>query len=459
MLRKTKRAPSPPGPGFSQTLWLLGEGLRRGPGAVIRSIQSQYGDIARFRLGQSEAILLSAPALIHQALVEDREVFAKGGGKPWQKLTRIIGYSLFTLPDGAIWKQRRIASQPFFTKRAVSDYVGVVSSAVDRLTEEWSGRAELDLGREMIRLTMDVVCQAAMGLDLEKEPGLAKAAAEAISDGIELISSGFTELLSFPESFPTPSNLRARRVVRSLDEIIYKIIERRRVAPASRRDYLDALLEMRDQESGLALDGRAIRDELVTMFVAGHETTASLFTWLWYTLSTRPDIEARIQQEVDELLGDRAPTNEDLRRLPFLAAVVHETLRMYPPIWIFVREATRAHQLGGYEISKGSLIIVAPWFVHHDARYFPEPERFLPERFLGTESKLADRSAFLPFGAGPRTCIGNAFALMETMTVVARLVQRWRFIRLDSKPAEPNFDTTLRPLLPIRARLVPRALH
>ncbi len=266
----------------------------------------------------------------------------------------------------------------------------------------------------------------------------------------------FNSLLPLPVWVPTPTHLRLRRVVRQLDAIIYGFIRQRRQTGARGDDLLSLLLHARDEEGGGRMTDRQLRDEAMTLFLAGHETTALVLSWAWYLLARHPEAEDRLVAELREVLGGRAPTLEDLPRLRYAEGVIHESMRLYPPAYIIGREALRDCEVGGYAVAKGTTLLMNVWAVQRDPRFWDRPEEFRPERWCDGETKKLPHYAYLPFGGGPRICIGNTFALIETVLVLAVLATRWRFRVQPGYTARlwPTF--TLRPLHGIPTVLTPR---
>jgi cytochrome P450 len=266
----------------------------------------------------------------------------------------------------------------------------------------------------------------------------------------------FNSLLPLPVWVPTPGHLRLRRAVRLLDDIIYGFIRRRRQTGAGGDDLLSLLLHARDEEGGGRMTDRQLRDEAMTLFLAGHETTALVLSWAWYLLAGRPEAEARLVAEVQEVLGGRPPTVEDLPRLRYAEGVVHESMRLYPPAYIIGREALCDCEVGGYAVAKGTTLLLNAWAVQRDPRFWDRPEEFRPERWADGQAGRLPRYAYFPFGGGPRVCIGNTFAMMETVLVLAVLAPRYRFTVRPGYTARlwPTF--TLRPLHGIPAVLTPR---
>src|SRR5262249_23331072 len=266
----------------------------------------------------------------------------------------------------------------------------------------------------------------------------------------------FGRIVNIPIWVPTPNNLRARKSLRKLDEIIYGFIRRRRQSKEDRGDLLSILLHARDEDDGKAMTDWQVRDEAMTLFLAGHETTALALGWTWFLLAPHPEAEARLVDELRTVLGGRAPTTADLPHLRYTEAIVSESLRILPPVYTIGREAIEDCEIGGFRVPRKTTILMSQWVVHRDPRWFTEPEKFQPERWLGDLQNRLPKFAYFPFGGGPRLCVGNTFALMETALVLATIAQRYRFTVLPGHPIEPVASFTLRPRYGIPAIVTPR---
>jgi cytochrome P450 len=266
---------------------------------------------------------------------------------------------------------------------------------------------------------------------------------------METVLRSFTarvnRFIRLPDFIPTLGNIRLRRAVKRLDSIIFEIIARRRATGEDRGDLLSMLLNAQDEDGGDRMTDRQLRDEAMTLFMAGHETTANTLTWAWYLLAQHPEVEARLHEELDRVLGDRAPTMADLSSLPYTEHVITETLRLYPTVWILGREAIEPSQVGGYRVPVGTTVYMSQWVVHRDPRFFDDPESFRPERWQDGLLKRIPRYAYFPFGGGPRICIGNGFAMMEAVLLLATIAQRFRLV------LEPGTKAKLMPTMTLRA--------
>jgi cytochrome P450 len=386
----------------------------------------------------------------------------------------MTGLGLLT-SEGDLWQRQRRLLQPPFTARAVTRFDHVMTSTAETLLARWQAASAqgqpVDVHRGMLELTLRIIGRSMLGVDLDQEGGRVAA---AYHQACQLLDRRFAAVADLPLAIPTPANLRMRRALRTLDDFIYRLIDERRAAssapqaappepidlaaagPAGRpeRDLLDKLLNA--SEAGTGMSRQQVRDELMTMFFAGHETTAQALTWTWYALSQHPDVEARLHDELDHVLAGRPPTAQDLAQLPYTRRVVDETLRLFPPVWLFPRGAIHEDQLGGYHVPAGSLVFPCPYLIHRHPDAWERPETFDPDRFTPERFNDRMRAAYIPFGVGPRACLGNHYALQEAVLLVALFAQRYRFRLLPGHRVEPQSAITLYPAGGLPMRLEPR---
>jgi cytochrome P450 len=411
-------------------------------GLLIR-IAQQQGDIARVRVGLfPSALVVSEPALARETLVERDDAFIKG-----------VGLSLFARPllgDGLLTsehdfhrRQRRMMA-PAFMPRRIADYADTIAACADRSVERLTSVDTADLSRELMQLTLDAAGQTLFRSDLRGDAGPIYA---ALTAAMQHVTAQLGSLLPLPPSVPTPSNLRMRRVIARLDEVIYRLIRERRAAGGDAGDLLSMLLLAQDQDDGSVMTDKQVRDEAMTILMAGHETTANALAWSLYLLAHHPDARARLEDEVDRELAGRSPDLASLARLPFTLQVFKEAMRLYPPAYMVVRRAARDVAIGGHPVRAGQSVVVNIIGMHRREAFFPDPLRFSPERFAPDAEKAMERHAYLPFGGGPRVCIGNHFALMEGQIALARLVQELRF---DLLPGHERVE--MEPLITLRPR-------
>jgi cytochrome P450 len=430
----------PPGPrSFIPGRQLLA--FSRDPLAFLTGLARDYGDIAHFGNGTQDFFLLNHPDYVRDVLVTHNADFMKGRGL--QRAKRLLGEGLLTSEPPLHRRQRRLA-QPAFHKQRVAAYASLVADYAGRLQRErWQDGRALDVAQEMMHLTLAVVGKTLFGTETEAE---AEEVSEAVTDTMKSFSRFMLPFVGLLDRLPLPSSRRFRQAKARLDAVIYRIIEERRASGEDRGDLLSMLLQAQDEEGdGGRMTDEQLRDEAMTIFLAGHETTANALTWAWYLLSQHPEAEGRLHEELDAALGGRAPTAEDLPRLSYTEMVLAESMRLYPPAWVLGRRALRDYEVGGYRVPAGSIVLVSQYVMHRDARFFPEPERFDPERFTPEAKSARPQFSYFPFGGGPRRCIGEGFAWMEGVLVLATLAQRWRLRLAPGHPVETQPVVTLRP--------------
>lgn len=423
----------PPGPRSTSVL-TNAYGMTRNPLRFLTNMAREHGDIVRIRLPGQQIFLLNHPDTIEEVLLSKSDSFIKDAFT--RELGLVIGKGLLT-SEGALWKRQRRLAQPAFHHRRVTGYAKAMVRHAERAVAELAPGEPRDIHQDMMRLTLDIAAETLFGADVGS-------AANQISEAIEALMDRFTGTGSMIPSFlPTPGNLRARRALRRIDEVVFGIIAERRRQTRARDDLLSMLLEATDGEG--SMDDRQLRDEVVTLLLAGHETTALAVSYTLYLLSRHPEVDAALSEEIRSVVGDRAPTYEDLPELGLVDKVVRESMRLYPPAWAIGREATMPCRVGGFDAAPGTQIWAVQWVVHRDPRFYEEPEAFRPDRWTDEFVKSLPRFAYFPFGGGRRVCIGNSFAMMETALVVATLVQHFRFLPASDDPLEILPSVTLRP--------------
>jgi cytochrome P450 len=420
----------------------------RDPVGSLARMAGEYGDVTRFRWGARYEYLLNHPDLVEEVLVTQQRSFMKG--QALQETKRILGEGLLT-SEGALHLQQRRLLQPLFHRRRIAGYAGEMVECSERLQRRWRDGETRDVHEEMTRLTLGVVGRALFAADVEDE---AAEIGEALTDAMESLQRFMLPFYGALERLPLPGPRRVRASRRRLDRTIYRLLAERRVKPGG-GDLLSLLLEASDKR-GEAMPDAQVRDEAMTIFLAGHETTAVTLTWTWMLLAGHPAVERQLHRELDQVLGTRSPGVNDLPRLAYMEMVLKEAMRLYPPAWLIGRRALIDVELGGYLIPAGSIVILSPWVTHRDARFFDDPLRFDPERWTPQAEAQRPRFSYFPFGGGIRRCIGESFALMEATLLLASIAQRWR---LGLDPAQ-RIDVlpriTLRPRFGMRMRLEAR---
>src|SRR5436190_5245254 len=414
---------------------------RRGPLPFFQNLGQQYGDISYFRLGPQRAFFLNHPDFIKDVLVTNSQNFMKG--LALQRAKRLLGDGLLT-SEGDFHRRQRRLSQPAFHRARIASYAESMVDYAARMRDRWHDGATLDISAEMMQLTLSIVGKTLFAADVESDTHDVGAAMSVVMELFNTITIPFFELL---QKLPLPQLRRFDNARAKLDTIIFRMIEERRRSDKDRGDLLSMLLLAQDEEGdGGRMTDTQLRDELMTIFLAGHETTANAMTWTWYLLSQNTDAEARLHAEIDELLEGRLPTFADVPKLPYTEKVLAESMRLYPPAWALGRMALSDFEIGGYLVPKRSLVLMSQYVMHRDERYFPEPECFDPERWTAEARDSRPQFSYFPFGGGARRCIGEGFAWMEGILLLATLAQKWQ-MRLD-----PKHVVALRPVITLRPK-------
>ncbi len=409
-----------------------------------------YGDIAFFRLFTVRAYVVNHPDLIREVLVTQREKFRKLP-RDVRAVRQITGDGII-VSDGETWRRHRRLVQPAFHASRMEQYATLTVDQTRRMLDRWQQSPTLDVPAEMSDLTMRISLRAMFGIELKREDkGLVEAARILSDTFIREIHAVFT----LPDWLPLPSKMRKRKAIAEFDRLIRGIIAERRGSGQDTGDLLSMLLLAKDDEDtcvqedrGSRLNDQQVRDEAMTLFTAAFHANSMALTWTWYLLARYPDVYQRVVDEVDTHLGQRPATFADVESLPQTQAVLKESLRLYPPAWaLFCRQAQEDVELAGYQVRRGSWVFLYPYLTHRDGRFFPDPERFDPDRFLPERIKDIPPYAYFPFGAGPRACIGSAFAMMQMTLILATVMQR---VRLELLPQQP--EVQVEPLLALRPR-------
>jgi cytochrome P450 len=439
------RLQRPPGP-KSYTLGGSFQAFRADPVGFLTDAAARYGDLVYFRAAHQHMYFLNSPALVQEALVTKNSAFIKS--RILQRAKSLLGEGLLTNEGAAHLRQRRLV-QPAFHRDRLVRYAAEMSALAVKSRARYANNTDVDIDREMMRLTLSIVGRTLFSADVEED---APAVGEAMNALIEMMPVLMFPLSQYFQYLPLPFMRRFQKAGETLDHTIYRIIDERRRNPADTGDLLSMLLLARDTEGDHSgMTDKQVRDETLTLFIAGHETTATALTWAWYLLATHPGAEAKLHAELDTVLAGRAPTFDDLPNLTYASHFFSETLRLYPPAWAIGRMAVEELELDGYRIPRKSIILLSPYTMHRDPRWWPDPDQFRPERWA---SPAPDRPkfAYYPFGGGPRLCIGERFAWMEGVLILAAIAQQWRFRRVETAPVELAPLLTLRPKNGLRLR-------
>lgn len=417
---------------------------------------SEYGDLFRIDMFGRPTFFVHHPDHLHELLVSRADDFQKNRDytDPQRGLARFFGNGLLT-SNGDFWKKQRKLVAPALHTRRIAAYAGIMVDETADMLDRWGEGGQFDIAHEMTQATLQIVSRALFSLDASDMSTDALRIGQIMSDIQEFVGATFTLESLLPTWIPTPRRQQEGTAKRDLDEIVYRIINNWRRAGQDRGDLLSMLLLARDDDDQPMTDQQA-RDEIVTMFLAGHETTANTLNWLWMLLAQHPEAERKLHDEIDEVLAGAKPQLEDLRRLPYTERVVKEALRLYPPAFGFNREAIRDTSIGGYAIPAGADIQVVTWTTHRDARWWEDPLAFRPERFAPENESALKKYAYLPFGGGPRVCIGNSFALMEAQIMTALIASRFQLRLAPGQVVTPEPLLTLRPRGGLPMMVTPR---
>ena len=432
----TARKKFPDGPSEGLKRWSLGP-LNNNPLAYFMKVAHEYGDIAGLRVLNFNTLFINHPDLIEKVLVTNARKFSKG--RVLRANRHVFGEGLLT-SEGDFWLRQRRLAQPAFHRARINSYAGTMVEYTERILENWRDGEKRDAHKEMMRLTLQIVAKTLFDADVESD-------AKEVGKSLELlleIGANFRRTIFVPHWIPTPANLRIKREVAYIESILYRIIAERRASGRDTGDLLSMLLSAQD-EDGSKMTDRQLRDETITLFLAGHETTASTLSWTWWLLAQNPAVEAKLHAELDAVLGDRAPTLDDLPVLPYTGNVITESLRLYPAAWGLARLVVEDHEFAGYPLKKGMGVAMAQWVVHRDPRWYDAPEEFRPERWENDLIKRLPRFAYFPFGGGPRQCIGNSFAVMEATLLLATIARKFRLCLVPGHKVTPLASITLRP--------------
>jgi cytochrome P450 len=422
--------------------------MQADPIARVSERFERYGDVYYAPLLGRDIYALRHPADLHEVFVTQASKFEKPRhGMAADQLRRLLGDGLLT-SNGELWRQQRRLIQPAFRKERLAEYARLIVAQSSAMLQHWEGGSCVDISQSMMELTLRIVCKTLFDHDVSGERDRVATAMRAFRGAF----GGLDAVL--PDWLVTPARRRTLDALAQMDAIVYALIER--PARPGSHDLLSALAGSLQASAGEGMSRRQLRDELLTLFIAGHETTAHALSWTLHLLATHPEVAARLSHEIDAVVGARPPELSDLFRIPYLEQVFCEALRLFPPAYVLARVAIERAEVAGYTIPRGANVVLWIYHVHHDPRWYPEPERFDPERFSGTRRRAIPASAFVPFGAGTRSCIGKQFAMLEAQLVLSCILQRFR---LEPASAGVARDTamTLAPRGGLRLFAHPRA--
>jgi cytochrome P450 len=390
---------------------------------ILDGFHAQYGNVVRVDVLGQPQIFIADPELFREVMVSKASSFEKDKDYKDKKrgLARFLGDGIL-VTDGEFWKKQRKLVQPAFHTNRISEYAETMVAYTEEMLQEWADSSRRDIAEEMMKLTLRIVARTLFNTDIRANIGEIDATMEAINE-----SSGSDTLV--PSWIPSPKELKTRKAIRAMDAYVYGLIKERRANVKDEGDLLSMLL-LAEGEDGSKMTDTQLRDEAVTLFLAGHETTANTLNWTFFYLAQNPEVEAKLHEELDRVLAGRRPTLADLRQLPYTEKVIKESMRFMPAVSGVGRKAIEAIQIGDYLIEKGSSLILNFYTTQRDSRYWEEPLRFMPERFTAEKEKEQHRYAYIPFGAGARVCVGFSFAIMEANLLLATIAQNYQ-LRLD----------------------------
>lgn len=399
-----------------------------------------HGDVSYMAVGKMRFFLLNHPDMINDLLVKQHRLFVKG--RALQVAQRLLGEGLLTSEGDAHLRQRRLV-QPAFHRQRMAGYANSMAACAARAADRWQDGAQVDMAGEMMRLTLAIVGKTLFDADVEGE---APQVREALTESLHAFNRSLLIGGQAAAKAPLPANRRAEEAFQRLNTTIFRIIDERRASGQDHGDLLSMLLAARDEEGdGGRLTDEQVRDEAMTLFLAGHETTANALSWTWYLLAQNPAEERQLHAEVDRVLGNRLPTMDDLPALPYTRMVLSEALRLYPPAYAMERQPLEDYRVRDWVIPAGSSVFVSQYIMHRDPRYYFDAERFDPLRWTAEEVARRPRFAYFPFGAGPRGCIGEGFAWTESTLALATLARRWQARLVPGQAVRLDAMFTLRP--------------
>jgi cytochrome P450 len=415
--------------------------FRRDPLTFLTTLSQQYGDVVRYQMGPRWVVFINHPDYIKDLLVTSNSKFEKG--MVLKRSKRVLGEGLLTSEGDFHLRQRRLA-QPAFHRQRIANYADAMVHYADRMRTRWIDGQTLDVHEEMMQLTLAIVGKTLFDADIESD---GRDIGESLKTFMDLFGIMFLPFSEYLERLPIPPMMRLQRARARLDEIVYRLIrERRASANPDRGDLLSMLLMAQDEEGdGGGMSDVQLRDESLTIILAGHETTANALTWTWMLLAQNPEAERRLHQELDFVLRGRLPNFSDLPNLKYTEMVFAESMRMYPPAWGIGRRTIKDHQFGPCWAREGNMVVCSQWVMHHDPRYYPDPQKFDPNRWTPEAKAARPKFSYFPFGGGPRQCIGESFAWMEGVLLLATIAQQWKLTRVSDEAVEMQAALTLRP--------------
>jgi cytochrome P450 len=414
-------------------------GFRKNSLEFLKKASAEYGDIVHFKMGPLRIVLLNHPTYIREILTSQSANFVKG--RPLELAKEILGEGLLT-SEGELHKQQSRIIQPAFHLRMMEAYAPAMTEYSDRLMASWEDGQEVDMLQEMIRMSTAIAGKTMFNIDIEKDAPEINLALDDIMSLFGRITMPFAEVLL---KLPLPSTKKFYNAKERLDKTIYGIIDERRKDPLENGDLLSLLLKAQLDEKGTGMSNVQIRDEALTLLLTAFDTTSLALTWTWYLLSQNPEFEEHLYKEIDEVLQGRTPTIEDYSKLPYTKKIFEESMRIYPPIYIIARESINEFSIGDYVVPGGAIILASPYLIHHDPRFHPNPEKFDPEGFAQRLESSNSKYEYFPFSVGPRSCIGQHYAMLEGVLVLAAIAQKWKLRTIPGQKVQMEQLLNLRP--------------
>lgn len=437
----TRFIPRPPGPKGRLVVGSLYE-FQADPLYFLSQLTDKYGEISFFRFGLFQGVyFVNDPDLIKEILVTKQQSFVKS--RDIQTLKAVVGDGLLTSEKGYHTNQRRMI-QPSFKKTHIDRYAQDMIDTTNSFISKWESGKEKTITNDMMDIALGIITKTMFSMDFEEGTD---AIGEPMDTVMKLGIKRMRSIVQIPLWVPTKTNRKLKRAVHSLDQVLYNMIEKRRNDPHTHADLLGVLIEAKDDESGAGMSDRQLRDELMTVFLAGHETTANLLSWTLYLLSQNPEAEERLFDEIINVTEEEAVAPEHFSKLSFTQNVIWESMRLFPPAYVIGRQVNEKVNIGGYQMKKSEMVLMSQYVMHRDPKFFDQPDKFIPERFENNFVKSLPTFAYFPFGGGPRVCVGNHFSLMEGVLALACIVQEFRV-----KMAPNHHQVKPQPLITLRPK-------
>ncbi len=421
--------------------------FRRQPIEFLSELK-KHGDITYFKLFNVPAYFLNHPDLIRDVLITSNAKFEKG--RALKRAKGLLGEGLLTSEGEKHLKQRRMI-QPAFHRQRIAEYAKAMVESAKAMREEWQDGEVRDIDKEMMKLTLQIVGKTLFSANVDDETDEVSKAMTSLMEMFNFLVIPFSEIL---EKFPIPHAKRYKVARETLDRVMYEIIEKRRKQGEDKGDLLSMLLMAQDEEDGSGMTDQQVRDEALTLFLAGHETTANAMTWTFYLLSQNPEKAAKLHAELEEILKGKTPSMEDVPKLKYTESVFAESMRLFPPVWAIGRLSLEEHKFGEYVIPKDALVLLSPYITQRDERFWENPNEFIPERWEKQSIKEAgNKLIYFPFSKGVRSCIGESFAWMEGILLIATLAQKWKLSLMPEQKIGLNPLMTLRPKFGMKMKI------